>query len=647
MFRPARMLHVEVLLSQHHLLPVAEYLGHRGALHLTRSSRRSGATPAASRDDARALEAYRTLTERLTKLLRFFEIPEETPRPVDRAPSRIVRDAAQLAQELERLEHEAEDIEAALALLTEENARMALLREQIHPIAFLDADLTMLHEFRHMTKALGTLPTEILPRLEKGLSGYNAIIVPLRTLGTTTVIMAFAAAAHEEVLRYALRSAFFKEIVLPERLRGTPRAILQTIDEITEENAEGIAALTEERTELAERRRARLLELWYQINDNRRTFEVIGLFLKTRDAYIITGWLPEREFTHLEHEVDVITGHTALVTSTRPSSDDRAVPTCLENPALVAPFEVLTEAYGLPAYDERDPTVFLALSSLVMFGTMFGDVGHGLALALVGLVVRHLAGDDRPDARRLATVGVMFGCSATLFGFVFGSVFGREELVRPLWHAPMHVIMPLFRLSCTFGAGLVMLGLVLNVYTLARRRAWGRMLCDKFGLAGLWFYLAFLWTAVGILADGPAAVTTVHQVLLVLPLGLIALRHPVSRVLEGPEHTEGTVADHLIEAVVELFETILTFFSNTMSFIRLGAFALCHAGLSQTVYVLADTVAGGGPFGVVLAVLGNCFIVLFEGLIVAIQTMRLEYYEFFSKFFRAGGTPYRPFALRK
>ena len=647
MLKPSRMVHVEILLAKNHLLPVSEFLGQRGILHTTRSSRRGGTAPAAGREDSKALDAYRKLSERLTKLFTFFELEPPAARPVDREHTHVSRDWARLDQELERLEHEAEDIEAALALLTEENSRMALLQEQIEPIEFLDANLTMLHEFKHMASFLGTIPNDILPRLRKGLSGYNAIIVPLKTIGKSTVIMAFAASSHDDVLNHALRSAFFKEIAIPARLKGTPKKILQTINVIAGENAEGIEVLDQEKVMLAEKREDRLGELWFQVQDNLRTFEVIGLFLKTREAYLVTGWLPEEQLAEFEKEIDGLTDNRALITYTNPSENDRTVPTRLENPRIVSAFETLTETYGMPSYEERDPTIFLAFSSLLMFGAMFADVGHGLMLAIIGSLVIYLSDKSNKTYRHIGLVIILFGLSATVFGVLFGSIFGKEDLFKPLWLSPMHSIMPLFKYSCMFGAALVVLGLLINIQNLISRRQWDKALCDKYGIAGLVFYGAFLWLGVILIEEGVSGVTFLQKTLLTVPLVLIGGHGLLLKLLGDEHHQRESVWQHLIDGSVEILETFLTYFSNTLSFVRIGAFALCHAGLCQTVYVIAGDVAGGGVIGFIVALLGNLFIVLFEGLIVSIQTMRLEYYEFFSKFFRSGGVPYRPFALEQ
>jgi len=643
------MTHIEILLSQNHLLPIAEYLGRSGTLHLNRSGRRGTAAPAASREDIRALETYRKLSERVLRLLEFFQIDRGIRRPSDREPTAISRDANKLEQQILRLENEAEEIQSLMTMLNDENQRMNTLREQIEPLAFLETDLNVFREFRHMAKAIGQIPTDILGRLKKGLSGYNAIILPLKVLGKRTIIMAFAASRHEEVLRYALRSAFFEEISVPDHLKGTPRKILKMIDAIYSENAEGLVELTTERESLSERRSEHLLDLWSRVEDNRRTFESIGLFLKTREAYLITGWLPASERELLESDIDRITQNKALVSFAHPRPDEDNVPTKIDNPFPIAPFELLTEVYGVPNYRETDPTPFLALSSLVMFGAMFADVGHGMVLAIIGLAIALTVGRD-PKQRLVAQAGLIVllaGLSAATFGVLFGSVFGKEDVFfHHVWMSPMHNILYLFKVSVCFGASLVAIGLLLNIRNHIAARAFTKAAFDKYGLAGLLYYLGFLWTGFTLIEGGFAALATHNALMLGIPLAAIVCHEPLARAL-GYGNASSSWFTLLVDSGVEGFETVITFFSNTLSFVRIGAFALTHAGLCQAIYTLGEDIAGLGVVGWVIIIAGNVFIILFEGLIVAIQTLRLEYYEFFSKFFRSGGLRYRPFALEE
>jgi V/A-type H+-transporting ATPase subunit I len=643
------MLRIEVLLSQNHLLPVAQYFGNRGILHLTHNNEHETLVQSDDKSDKEVLNYYKALSERANKLLRFFGINGPCKHMETDEEIHVFRDGRAVEHALEKLESEAEDIDAALSLLTNENQRLDELEAHILPLKSMDADLTLLACCNHMTKLLGTIPASILPRLKTGLSDYNTVIIPLKTIGESIVIMAFAAEVHDEVLRYALHSAFFHEIILPPHLQGTPQYILSQIDSYRDENNEGIDVLLEEKTELLKRQREKLIKTCYTIEYNLRTFEMISYFIKTRGAYLVAGWLPASELPSVKEAVNTLTAGTAILTSSLPLSGDSTVPVRLDNFPLIDSFQMLTETYGTPRYEELDPTLILAISSIIMFGTMFADVGHGIFIFLFSLAGIWLAWkDNNKSLRQFSVILILFGLSATVFGFLFGSVFGKEDIIMPLWLSPMHSTMDLFIYSCSFGAIFVMTGLIFNVINLFRTKEYIELCCDKYGLPGIIFYGVFLKILGSAVSGSFIRISILEEILLLLPLTLIAFKHSILNRYGRDTHLlKVHPAQLVIEGITEVAETIITFFSNTLSFIRIGAFAICHGGLCKTVYILAEDVTGGGIAGWIIIIGGNLFIIFFEGLIVSIQTIRLEYYEFFSKFFKAGGLPYEPFTLGK
>jgi V/A-type H+-transporting ATPase subunit I len=160
--------------------------------------------------------------------------------------------------------------------------------------------------------------------------------------------------------------------------------------------------------------------------------------------------------------------------------------------------------------------------------------------------------------------------------------------------------------------------------------------------------LVLFWSLLGLAAGAfvktfpiPAPVFAVTAILGALA---VMFSEVLKHLVEGHRPLfEGGLGIYAIQAVVELFEKLISFLSNSLSYVRVGAFAVAHAGLSAVIYILAQLVSPGHGVGYwIVAILGNLFIVGFEGLIVGIQTMRLEYYEFFSKFFTGGGKPYEP-----
>ncbi|HQR21600.1 MAG TPA: hypothetical protein PLE54_16690 [Burkholderiaceae bacterium] len=323
----------------------------------------------------------------------------------------------------------------------------------------------------------------------------------------------------------------------------------------------------------------------------------------------ITGWTADREAVVRALESS---GARALATFPRPPRGVHA-PLVLRNPWWAQPFEVFTRLVGMPSATGTDPSMLLALTVPLMFGYMFGDVGQGLVLALAGWLLRH-----RLPVLRLLVPG---GIAAAFFGWVFGSVFCREDLIAPLWLHPIEHPLPVLLVPIIGGAILLMLGLALGALGAWWERRFGDWLRD----------------------DAPLLATFSGALLaFVTPAGpWIALAGAAWAVLAAIVHRPNMRA--ALAALGELLEHTIQVLINTLSFARVGAFALAHAGLSSAVVGLADA-TGGLLFYAVVLVLGNALILVIEGLVVSIQTTRLVLFEFFTRFFRAEGREFRPLA---
>jgi V/A-type H+-transporting ATPase subunit I len=240
------------------------------------------------------------------------------------------------------------------------------------------------------------------------------------------------------------------------------------------------------------------------------------------------------------------------------------------------------------------------------------------------------------------------GFSAIAFGITYGSYFGI--LWRPLWHDPVEGD-PMGMVALGIGGGIVLMsiGLVLNMINKFRHRDWLGGFLDKFGMAGAIFYwgilgLCFTWAAVD--RAGLAVVALVG--VLVLPLLAIMIKEPLhvylSRRRGHGEH--GSMGEAIILAFIEAFDTVLLFMSNTISFIRLMAYSVAHAALLAVGFSIAGNMGDsvvGHIIGVVVIVIVNIIVILLEGIVSTIQAIRLEYYEFFGKFYTGGGMAFKPF----
>ena len=323
----------------------------------------------------------------------------------------------------------------------------------------------------------------------------------------------------------------------------------------------------------------------------------------------ITGWTADREQVVKALEAS---DARALATFPRPPRGVRA-PLVLRNPWWAQPFEVFTRLVGMPSASGADPSVLLALAVPLIFGYMFGDVGQGLVLAAVGWFLR-----KRLPVLRLLVPG---GLAAMLFGFVFGAVFTLEHLIDPWWLHPIEHPLPVLLVPIFGGAALLALGLLLGAL-----EAWWESRFDHWLRDDVPVLLALTGALAGFL--DPLAWW------LVLAAAAWAL---VAGALDKRS------AKAALGALGEWVEHTIQILINTLSFARVGAFALAHAGLSSAVVALAS--AGGNRFAYVLIlIIGNALILVVEGLVVSIQTTRLVLFEFFTRFFRPEGREFRPLA---
>ena len=465
---------------------------------------------------------------------------------------------------------------------------------------------------------VGTLPEERLEEVQEHLGG-QALLLAQPAQERRLPLVALCARGEWSRLDRILREAGFQEAPLPQGGAGGLDDFIQGIRQTADSDEAGVTRLETEIEAFSEEIAGPLAGLEERIRLEQGLLEAGEHFPRTASTLLLQGWIPAADAPLLEERLRAATGACCALEIRPPGAEEEAqVPVLLRPSPLLRPFEKLVGNYGLPRYLELSPTPFVAISYLLMFGMMFGDVGHGLVLALVGL----LAWRKWPDAGLLLLGG---GLASALSGAVYGSCFGLAQF-KPfaLWHDPLEGD-PIHLMSLAIGLGVLMisLGLVLNILNHFRRRDVPGALMGRFGLAGLLFY----WGALGLLlwrGPLPSALPT----LLLIPVlaWVLHARH-----------------GGLTDALVEAFETLLVFLANTISFVRLAAYAMSHAALLAATLLMADAV--GPSFSWLVLLLGNLAAILLEGVIASVQALRLEYYEFFGKFFSGAGRPFAPFRL--
>ncbi len=461
--------------------------------------------------------------------------------------------------------------------------------------------------------------------------------------GSRLLVAAAAAKQFADVLEAAVRGVFLEPVSLPEDLTGTPAQILSELYRRRKDCRERQADLEIDRRQLARHWGRRLLTFRQLVTADLEVAMAITRFSKHEQTFLISGWVPQTKISELVSRMETTTEGRMDIEIVEPKpGGQRRPPTLIRNPSFLRPFEAIVETFGTPDYGEIDPTPLAALTFCLMYGIMFGDLGHGLVLAVFGGYLNFRAKHEM--GRAIGAILAVSGICAMIFGIFYGSLFGREDLIPGIWIAPLADIMALMRYSIIGGVVLLTAGFVAAIFNALRTGNRGMLLFGHNGIAGFWFYWAIIGGGYAFIRGVISMRTEV--ILLAIPAVLLLFSEPLIKWANGQmREPDGLGSIFQVEAVFELFDTLIRNFTNTLSFIRLGAFAVAHAGLMQIVFMLAEH--GGMFFGWLVIIIGTLLVIAFEGLVVAIQALRLEYYEFFSKFFDGRGSAFKPFRLMK
>ncbi|MCK9199567.1 MAG: hypothetical protein M0P59_03015 [Gallionella sp.] len=575
-------------------------------------------------------QVYTETCAHLDKILAHYVIA--APEAID-APMRPV-ELTQLAEAgawLKTVWGKCSEAQERMRRLHDQYRRTAQLHRALDQFMDISIDLALLQRKSALLDVrVGTLPRANLQRFEEalGLAGYVAI----RFFGSEEqvhLILAGAGGQAQQIERM-LQAAGWRAMDIPAEFRGRP-------DEVRRELGERMAQLREQQAQEDTRRRKELAQdklrerLLAAANILARAApyaELAELMRGRGSLATVSGWSPEEQLPQLRQTLAENFGNRYALHVRDPRPDER-VPSAIRHHHWLQPFARLVLNYGVPRYGEIDPTVLFAASFVLMFGMMFGDVGHGIVLALAGVLLRRRLGQYAP-------LVIAVGISSTLFGLLYGSVFGYEHLLPALWMSPLTDPMRMLGVALGWGIGFILLATAL---TIRNRIAAGRMreaLLDSHGAAGLLLYLGLLAGAWRYASAGELDLAA----MLTISVSLAAIFANAWR------HNRGSpVGERLLIALMEGFETVMAYISNTLSFLRLAAFSLNHVALSIAIFTVANMLHTTGYW--LTLVLGNVFILALEGGIVAIQTLRLEYYEGFSRFFGGDGRPFRPLTLGK
>ena len=538
-----------------------------------------------------------------------------------------------------------------------EIARMESELEQLHHFDGLDIQLQEIFECEFIKVRFGRLPRASYERLKYYSDNPYIMLQPCQSDDHYVWGAYFAPLENVAEVDRIFQSLMWERLHLPEAV-GTPSEECAAMEQRIAALREEAAQADSEAAAVWEEHKYECSLLYRMLERRNESFELRRNVARYKhgDQFFLAGWITAADEADMRERMSAVEGIECEIEKPD-AAEGHSPPVRLRNRAFARPFEFYVSMYGLPEYGETDPTPFVAITYFLLFGMMFADVGQGLVLSLVGwLFMWKLKG------MALGRIVAWCGLSSAFFGVLLGSVFGFEHWLDGFWlwvqsktgiplnhNKPINVedasvVNMLIYATIGIGAVLVVCAMVTNIFARLKQKQWGAALFSQNGLAGLVFYCSLIFIVLNMLIlKGPYPGAWFTVLCIVLPLILIYLQEPLSELLAGEEHwLPESIGDFLMQSFFELFEVLLSYLSNTLSFVRVGAFILVHYGMMTVVFTIANF-SPVGSFGyIAVVVIGNIIIMALEGLLVGIQALRLEFYEMFSRFYSGSGRPFVP-----
>lgn len=658
MARTTEMKLLELMVLKQDIYRVIEYIGKKGNFQFQTKNKNSKAD-----EESPVPNLENKFYDELKKIyadLGLTDLPED----ISQASSPSDEDSSAAAKIISSYQ----DLQTKITDATAEAAKVADAYKEANAFANLQVSYSELEHLSFLSLKIGKIVPANFDDLKEALEGV-AVVIPLGDDKSHVLV------ASSKKGRFALESELknhdFVKVEVPADFKGVPADVLDGLKKKEVEANKRCEELATEKANFAETHKTLIISLLEKFAIAVQIDEVTQKLESTELVYRITGWIPASDAESYMKDLDQLTESRIAIREFDPyevpsvMSGKEDVPVKLTHGKLIKSFERMIFSYGSPIYGTIDPTPWVALFFTVLFGIMFGDCGQGLVLLLVGVLmackVIKLGGWEK-----FARVFICVGVSSSIMGLLTGEFFGTEKLLEPFakWvtglfgnpHAPILKLMPngnpksiyvmfgVFGVAVGIGFLINTCGLIINILNNIIRKRYGDAFFGKNGLAGAIFFWYVIALVIRI-AVAHHKIAAYDIIIIAVSLFFAAFAAPFGRALNHEKPLlENGVGSYVISSIVEIIEVVSGYLSNTVSFVRVGAFALSHAVLNFTIMTLTNLTGGEGTVaGIIILILGNALIIVLEGMIVAIQVVRLQYYEFFSKFFHETGREFKPF----
>lgn len=416
-----------------------------------------------------------------------------------------------------------------------------------------------------------------------------------------------------------------------------------------------------------------LIAFWQKAKSGELFTKIQSYSSHTSRTVLFSGWIPENMAEKTETAIQeagngnvYIEWHSPTEIEKKAHQDNKplSIPVKFENPAILSPFQMLVTNFSIPEYGTIDPTAFVGIAYVSMFGLMFADTGQGIVVILLSLLAKRVFKYSE-SWHNLFNLMIWCGSASVVAGLMFGSVFGMP-LLEPLWfdfHAAVvghggegsRDVYSILKISIYFGITVIYVGIILNMVNCVAKKKWLKLIFDKGGLIGGFVYGAGIYTAFYFASTGYKSLP--DSSFLVCFFGIPALFLGFKPLVEYLEHRKHKpynkpgifiIATIIMEWLLELLEIVMGYLTNTLSFMRVAGLGIAHVSLMMAFFQMANMAGTDdhfGPVSIIILILGNGMVIVLEGLSAGIQSLRLNYYEFFSKYFVGTGRAYDPVSL--
>ncbi len=654
MFRPVPMSQISLIVLRRDLDRVTLEMVQLGAVHLHRVEEIDPWT--ATLDTVRVDERLTLVEGRLNEVDTLLVKLELRPTLASLPTEPPETDLEALGRTTQTIGRQVDEALAKRRTSADEVRRIGLVLEMPVTEAVAPA-IDPATRFAFMETFMGQMSRAHIEVVRSELAQIPNVVIPFKTADGNEAVLVMVLKKDRALLAEALSKVRATPL---EKKEGAPSEEMrarfaQRVNQLKLEEKDAGRELDALRTRYAE-----------TLRDARAALEIERAILGaqeslrgTSNTVLISAWVSTHKAENVATRLKRIAGGRCYVEIRTPDEIEGVadglvqVPVELSNPGFLKPFEMLVKGYDTPAYDGIDPTPIVGFTFLLIFGLMFGDIGQGAVVALIGWLIARRS-TMSSGMQRVGSLMIFCGIAAMVFGVIYGSAFGffinkvAGFNLLPWAFEPLRHTGKFLSVTIYVGVGILSLGILLNIFLHLRNRDVFHAIFSRTGLIGGVVY----WGAVAIIIK---VMAYKHEIghwwilgFIILPLVLFALRGPIWKLFDRRAKVlrEGC-GMYVIETVMESFEIFTGFLANTVSFVRIAAYAFSHAGLLMAIFQLSDMLksAPGGPvLQAFVIIVGNVIVIGLEGLVAGIQALRLEYYEFFGKFFRGGGKAFTPLA---